>query len=278
MHQDSVKARAREKRALIVRTDRRVVGRFLLHYSSPTMLSDVEYRLLRRFYPGGSSRLNGSAYTSKSKLETLFGPEFWHWVRGKTVIDYGCGIGTEVAEIAAHDAGLVIGLDNREAILATARERVSRNNVVFTTRTNELADLILSLDAFEHFSHPHEVLEEMASLLKPEGSVFVSFGPPWLHPLGGHLFSVFPWAHLTFTERALMRWRADFKDDGATRFEECSGGLNRMTVGKFEDLVAHSSFRFAEKRLEPIRRTASLHNRFTREFLTSTIRCRLVKR
>ena len=57
------------------------------------------------------------------------------------------------------------------------------------------------------------------------GQVHISFGPPWCHPLGGHLFSVFPWAHLLFTEHALLQWRAGFKHDGATRFGE--GGSTR---------------------------------------------------
>jgi hypothetical protein len=56
--------------------------------------------------------------------------------------------------------------------------------------------------------------------------------------LGGHLFSVFPWAHLIFSEQALIRWRSDFKSDGATRFSEVAGGLNQMTIRRFERLIA----------------------------------------
>ena len=74
--------------------------------------------------------------------------------------------------------------------------------------------------------------------LQPGGEVLVSFGPTWYHPLGGHLFSVFPWAHLIFSEKALISWRSAFKTDGATRFSEVAGGLNQMTIAKFEALVA----------------------------------------
>ncbi len=70
----------------------------------------------------------------------------------------------------------------------------------------------------------------MASLLKPSGFALVEFGYTWFHPYGGHLFSVFPWAHLIFTEKSLIRWRSDFKTDGATRFQEVAGGLNQMTI------------------------------------------------
>lgn len=75
----------------------------------------------------------------------------------------------------------------------------------------------------------------MSALLEPKGEVIASFGPTWYHPLGGHLFSVFPWAHLLFSEKALLRWRSDFKTDGATHFGEVAGGLNQMTVDRFEN-------------------------------------------
>jgi hypothetical protein len=113
---------------------------------------------------------------------------------------------------------------------------------------------------------------------KPAGEVLVSFGPTWRHPLGGHLFSVFPWAHLMFSEQALIRWRSTFKTDGATRFSEVAGGLNRMTIAKFERLIADSPLQFASLELVPIKKLRPFHNRVTREFTTAVVRCRLIKR
>jgi SAM-dependent methyltransferase len=134
------------------------------------------------------------------------------------------------------------------------------------------------VDAFEHFADPAEVLRIMNTLLKPEGEVLLSFGPTWYHPLGGHGFSVFPWAHLIFSEKALIAWRSTFKTDGATRFSEVAGGLNQMTIRRLEELVTASPFRFATLDPVPIRKLRWFHNRFTREFTTAVVRCRLVKR
>ena len=133
----------------------------------------------------------------------------------------------------------------------------------------------MSLDAFEHFSDAAGVLEAMYEQLSPGGTVLAAFGPTWLHPQGGHLFSVFPWAHLLFTEGALMRWRADFKSDGATRFEEVEGGLNRMRIDRFESLVENSPFELDWLRLIPIRGIGLLRWRPFREFGTSLVVCRL---
>ena len=88
----------------------------------------------------------------------------------------------------------------------------------------------------------------------------------------------FQWAHLLFTEAALIRWRSDFKIDGATRFHEVAGGLNRMTIARWEKIIADSPFRFAEYTLVPIRAAKRWHNHFTRELFTSIIRARLVPR
>jgi hypothetical protein len=148
----------------------------------------------------------------------------------------------------------------------------------FTTAPAGKAERILCIDAFEHFADPAAILRTMAELLEPGGSVLVTFGPPWLHPRGGHSFSVFPWAHLVFTEKALLRWRAGYCSDGARRFAEVEGGLNRMTVRRFERLVADSPLCFASFETIPIRRVRRLHNRLTRELFTSMVRCRLVHR
>ena len=74
-----------------------------------------------------------------------------------------------------------------------------------------------------------------------------------------------------------MQWRSTFKTDGATRFSEVAGGLNQMTIARFEALVANSPLRFASLELVPIRQLRRFHNRLTREFTTTIVRCRLVK-
>src|SRR5262249_12349737 len=133
-------------------------------------------------------------------------------------------------------------------------------------------DVVLSLDAFEHFSDPEGILGLLFDLLKPGGRLLASFGPTWYHPRGGHLFSVFPWAHLVFSERALLRWRSDFIADGATRFAEVRGGLTGLTVRRFERMGRVSRFETERLEVVPIRPLRFLANRLTREFTTSVVR------
>jgi len=250
------------------------------------MLSAVrtraEYALLRKISPGEPRVCTGEAYRGKSKLAVLLGAAFLERARAKTVIDFGCGEGAEAIELACHGASRVIGIDIREEVLRKARENAIAAGVegicTFSTETRTQADVIVSLDSFEHFEDPAAILQVMDRLLGPAGEVLASFGPTWYHPLGGHLFSIFPWAHLVFSEPALIRWRAQFKSDGATCFRNTQGGLNQMTIRRFERIVAGSPFRFAEMETVPIRKLRRLNCRWTREFTTALVRCRLVKR
>src|SRR5258707_13204834 len=159
--------------------------------------------------------------------------------------------------MAGKGAKRVIGIDILEDALQAARQKALlagvQDTCLFASSTKELADIVVCVDAFEHFADPAGILRIMNTLLQPPGEVLVSFGPTWYHPLGGHLFSVFPWAHLIFTEKALIRWRSDFKADGAIRFQEVEGGLNRMTIRRFERIVESSPFRFTEFEARPIR-------------------------
>jgi ubiquinone/menaquinone biosynthesis C-methylase UbiE len=210
------------------------------------------------------------------------GDEFLRKISGETIVDFGCGEGVEAVEMAQRGAKRVIGIDIREDVLQTARQKALtagvQNTCLFASSTKELAEIVVSIDAFEHFGDPAGILRIMNMLLQPTGEVLISFGPTWYHPLGGHLFSVFPWAHLIFSEKALIRWRSAFKTYGATRFSEVAGRLNQMTIAKFEELIAGGPLRFVSLELVPIKKLRRFHNRFTREFTTAIVRCRLVKR
>jgi SAM-dependent methyltransferase len=243
------------------------------------MLDALQFRVLKSLYPRSPDLLAESG--DKSKLD-LLGSNFLSKIPGKTVIDFGCGVGTEAIEMAQRGALRVIGIDIREECLQIAREAAAKADVqdrcIFTTFTSETSDLIVSIDAFEHFKDTAEILRIMNSLLKPDGEILLSFGPTWYHPLGGHLFSVFPWAHLLFSEDALIQWRSTFKTDGATRFSEVAGGLNQITIRKFEKLIAGSDFRLVNMERVPIGKLKPVHNGFTREFTTALVRGELVKR
>ena len=92
------------------------------------------YRLLRAIRPTGDTELDGSAYTNTSKLDVLLGDPFWEEVRDRTVIDFGCGTGSESIEMAQKGAARVIGLDIRDTVLEQARSNARRQGAGDTVR------------------------------------------------------------------------------------------------------------------------------------------------
>lgn len=239
----------------------------------------VGYSILRHFAPRVPVAAMRAAAEASTDTAHYFGPTFLPLIQGRTVLDFGCGSGSQAVEMAERGAARVTGIDIQPALLERARqladERGVGNRCTFATETFEPVDVIVSKDAFEHYTDPAAVLQHMRALLKPQGIVLAAFGPTWLHPHGGHLFSVFPWSHLLFSEQAQMRWRADFKQDGARRFAEVEGGLNQLTIRGFERQVAASGLQVDWMETVPIRNMALLKHRWLREFGTSIVRCRL---
>ena len=238
---------------------------------------------LLKAYAGNGVKIGvaeATSYKGKSKLEMLLGKEFLKAIPGSVVIDFGCGTGEQTLEMAQHGARKAIGVDIQERYLAIGRKKAEKQGLSgiceFVVEPSENADFIIAMDSFEHFDDPDAVLATMHRQLKSDGAVIASFGPTWFHPYGGHLFSVFPWAHLMFTENVLLKWRSGFKSDGATRFNEVEGGLNQMTIRRFKKIVARSPFELETFKAIPIRKLKWLANPLTQEFTTSIVRCKLV--
>jgi len=241
---------------------------------------EVGYRLLRQLVKISPGNEVTTAYDGLSKMEVFFGPNIWQDLADKTVLDFGCEAGIEAIDMAQHGVRRVIGLDIREEPLKAAREAAKKAGLedacVFTTKTDEKVDVVVSLDAFEHFADPAAMLKVMRRLLKEDGYILTCFGPTWYHPLGGHGFSIFPWAHLLFTESVMMRWYREESGKPAYHFNEVSGGLNQLTVRAFEKIVAKSEFKFESMEPVPIRKLRFIANRVTREFTTAVVKCKLV--
>src|ERR1035441_3904579 len=153
------------------------------------MLTNFQVRILKMISPGLPSCCSRSACEGRSKLAILMGDGFFPKIAGKVIVDFGCGDGADAVEMAANGAKQVIGIDIRENVLQPATQKALAAGVqdtcAFATSTRQLADLVVSLDAFEHFADPAEILQVMNSLLLPAGEVLVSFGPTWYHPWGG---------------------------------------------------------------------------------------------
>jgi SAM-dependent methyltransferase len=172
-------------------------------------------------------------------------------LEGRSVLDVGCGRGAVCVESVHRGAKQVVGVDL--AIARQVRELVAGDSelsrhIRFVETDGSLRelgserfDLVLSKDSFEHYADPEAMALTIARLVRPGGQLAIGFGPLWRSPYGGHIeyMSPVPWVHLAFAEDVIMAERRRFRpNEDAASFAEIRGGLNRMTLGRFQSIMA----------------------------------------
>jgi ubiquinone/menaquinone biosynthesis C-methylase UbiE len=131
-------------------------------------------------------------------------------LRGKQLLDVGCGLGGKTvayAEAGRASSGADLLEENVEQSGTYARMKGARASFLvgdaaaLPLRAGAF-DTIVANDAMEHFSEPEHALREMARVVKPGGAIWIFFTPHF-SPLGSHLYDYIytPWCHLLFTRR-----------------------------------------------------------------------------
>ncbi len=223
-------------------------------------------RILLRLSRNPSARDYAGGTENTSERDALYFlrktvPDLVKLIEGKTVLDFGCGRGWQAIAMAKQGAARVVGLDIRglESAAERAREAGCADQVSFTSRippeAAETFDVVVSCSSFEHFSDPEGALAAMSHAARPGGIVIVSFAEPWYSPHGSHMnfFTKIPWVNLLFSERSVMEARSHFRSDGARRYEDVEGGLNRMTLAKFERIMQASGMEIESLKYWPVK-------------------------
>jgi ubiquinone/menaquinone biosynthesis C-methylase UbiE len=217
-------------------------------------------------------------------------PEFARLIEGKRVLDFGCGWGNQaVAMIEQCHARSVIAVDIVPENVARTQKLAADHglsNLIYACEELPAVyrgecDIVVSCSSFEHFSDPAAILSRMRDATKPGGVVVISWAEPWLSPYGAHMshFANVPWVNILFSERTVMAVRSRFSPDGATRYEDVEGGLNRMTLRKFERIISKCGMDVECVQYYPVKGLPLVHRiPLVREFLTSAVAVVLRKR
>jgi SAM-dependent methyltransferase len=107
------------------------------------------------------------------------------WVRGRSVLDVGCGAGLGTRRLLAAGAERVVGLDRRPEALALARAADPRGpeaDGLYLEHDlehplpfpDESADVAVALEVLEHVDAQGRLLDELHRVLRPDGVAFVS--------------------------------------------------------------------------------------------------------
>jgi ubiquinone/menaquinone biosynthesis C-methylase UbiE len=227
-------------------------------------------------------------------------------LKGKTVLDIGCGLGGKTVAYGEGGATQVFGTDISVEFTSSSTDYAGENEVshryaffasdaALLPIDNDVFDTVVANDTMEHFAQPEHAFSEMVRITKPGGAIWIFF-TPYFSPLGSHLYDYIyiPWCHLIFTKKQLF---AGIKEIVAERQNDSPGAdpaakaekvmesfdkdLNRMSVRRFLNMVKHHpSLRITFRELKPPKYSfLGGLNRLplVRELFTGALICRLEK-
>jgi SAM-dependent methyltransferase len=194
-----------------------------------------------------AERAMGLKKTDKEifKSYTDLFPTFDDDIKDKFILDYGCGDGDHSISFSQKGAQFVLGYDIyehkfRQNSLMLAKKKLN-DKVAFRTKLLpedlQKFDIVITTNAFEHFADPEAELDRMLSVLKPEGKLYIAFGPLWYSPFGVHnfFFIRIPWANIIFSDTTIFNARSKYIKQDVNSFDDI--GLNKMTLKRFETMI-----------------------------------------
>lgn len=215
--------------------------------------------------PFGGSPERRAEYEYQITLDCI-SPLLESWdidVRGKRVLDLGCGSGGLLLALAKSGAHGV-GVDLKEERISEAQRMAGQHGVEVqflagdVLRMDRFAkpfDLVILSEVVEHlvdWSNVEALLCWCRENLSFLGNVYASF-PPWYGPFAGHQagwprIRYIPWYHLM--PHRIKRLLAP---NQASRYIAFIQELNHLTIGAFERIVDRSGLTIVRQELYHLR-------------------------
>ena len=217
-------------------------------------------------------------------------------VKGKVILDIGCGWGGLSLELAQSGAQRVIGIDLTKSRINFCKEHLKQNFPhlqncleyhcceLADLKLNEAVDIIVSKDTFEHVENLEQLLIDIASVLRPNGIVMSGFGPLYNSYFGDHKATdaKLPWFHLLLPESYLIRRLNKKRGLSLSNIKDL--GLNKLSFKDYlsifenaplntEYFVTNGSERIASKIFRILARVPFLREYFTQSIYIIMRKC-----
>jgi len=233
-----------------------------------------------------ASSFDRTAYQDfrKSELEEQFTRHFsTDLVKGKDVIDFGCGGGELSFYLATQGVNSIRGTEVSEEQLELAKTQTAEQSMPVTPDfhlCNDTAtidepdgsyDVLLCFDVLEHILDYKTIIPEWWRILRDDGVILV-WWMPYYHPYGHHVYSLLPlpWVHAVLPEQTIIDACAkiydmpeysprlwDLDEDGnkkANRWKTLNElpTLNKLSINRFERMCTDLGFVFDRREYCPM--------------------------
>lgn len=188
-----------------------------------TLRSDLLFETSRRLLPKPTKRTVD--YKAYQDWRTASLAESWSAfdeidLRGKDVLDFGCGDGPLSLFLATRKSPrsvtgvdlLASGIEHANAELAVTalppgvNMRFLQGKVEGLPVPDQSFDILVAFDCLEHVMSPLPIFKDWCRVLRPGGRCLLEWFP-FKGPWGPHMESLIPvpWAHVLFGQRAMFR-------------------------------------------------------------------------
>ncbi len=180
-------------------------------------------------------------------------------LKGKRVLDFGCGEGVQAAAVCARfEAGSVLGVDINDEhldcpeILKTYAPTANIDALSFREiRPNEELtgefDVIFSWSTLEHVDQRifDDVVRNLRSVLRPGGHFFFQVAPLYYSEDGGHLWALgwTNWEHLTSQISHIQHALSRLDETTESALWAMYATLNMMTADQMVSRIENCGFR-----------------------------------
>ena len=87
-------------------------------------------------------------------------------------------------------------------------------------------------------------------------------------------FTRVPWVNVLFSEETVLKVRKRYRSDGAMRYEDVEGGLNRLTLAKFSKIMQQSGMKIRRLEFFPVKGLPLVSQiPIVREYMTAAASC-----
>ena len=153
-----------------------------------------------------------------------------------TFLELGCSDGMVSAALSKRGkttTAMDARSDNFDDRARQYGTRLIRMDAASMTFEDDSFDFVFSYDAFEHFASPETVLREAIRVVKPNGYIYLEYGPLYYSPWGEHAYDsiTVPYCQFLFTRDALDRYT---KTHGLTPIDW--NHVNRLSLQDYRNL------------------------------------------